>query len=114
MVCQRTTANVPTKRAISVSPPAGSEHFRCFLASDPLEFGRLHWMPPAPADDDAFGHDLAVADQVLAYDVFVVELAFLDRQQRGVADAARLEAAEFRTPQRHRRIHRRGGDDVRE
>jgi len=31
-------------------------------------------MPPATGNDDAFGHDLAIADQVLADDVDIVEL----------------------------------------
>ena len=63
-------------------------------------------MPPAAADDDAFGDDLAVADQVLADDVLIVELALLHRDQRGVADAARLEAAES-SGRRKRRSRKR-------
>src|SRR5712664_3580486 len=89
-------------------------HFRAItsiygpaLACELLEFRRLFRVPPTTANDDAFGHDLAVADQVLADDVNVVELALLDRDQGGVSDAPRLEAAEFGTPQRHRRVDRR-------
>ena len=61
-------------------------------------------MPPAAANDDAFGRDLAVADQMLSDDVDIIELALPDRDEGGVSDASRLEAAEFGTPQRHRRI----------
>jgi thiol-disulfide isomerase/thioredoxin len=70
-------------------------------------------MPPPAADDDAFGDDLAVADQVLADDVLIVELAFSDRDQRGVTDTARLEAAEIGTAQRHCGVDRRGCDHIR-
>src|SRR5580700_12033736 len=87
-----------------------SQHFRRRLASEPFEFGRLFRMPPAPANHDALGRDLAVADQVLADDIDIIEFAVPDRDQRGVADAAWLEAAEFGTPQRHRRIDRGGSD----
>src|SRR6202140_4292514 len=77
-----------------------------------LEFRSFFWVPPTTADNDAFGQDLAVADQVLADDVNIVELALLDRDQGGVSDAPRLEAAEFGTPQRHRRIDRRRRDHI--
>src|SRR5882672_5378137 len=82
------------------------------LACEVLEFRRLFRVPPTTANDDAFGHDLAVADQVLADDVNVVELAILDRDEGGVSDTPRLEAAEFGTPQRLRRIDRRSRDHV--
>ena len=68
------------------------------------EFRRLLRMPPAAGNDDALGHDLAVADQMLADSVDIVELALLDRDEGGISGAARLEAAEFGTPQRYRRI----------
>src|ERR1700675_3065748 len=96
-------------------------HFRAItsiygpaLTRELLEFRRLFRMPPTTANDDAFGHDLAVADQVLADDVNVVELAFLNRDEGGVSCTPRLEAAEFETPQRHRRIDRRSRDHIRE
>src|SRR5205085_3365089 len=76
------------------------------------EFRRLLRVPPAAANDDALGHDLAVADQMLADGVDIVELALLDRDEGGISRTSRLEAAEFRTPQRHRRIDRRGGDHI--
>src|ERR1700704_2892573 len=76
------------------------------------EIWRFDRMPPAAANDDAFGCDLAVANQMLADDVDIIEPAFPDRDQRGVADAARLQAAKFRAPQRHRRIDRRRRDHV--
>src|SRR6266568_783789 len=82
------------------------------LAHELLEFRRLFRVPPTTANDDAFGHDLAVAYQVLADDVNVVELAILDRDEGGISDAPRLEAAEFGTPQRHRRIDRRSRDHI--
>src|SRR5713101_7151768 len=72
------------------------------LTRDLPQFRRLFRMPPTTGNDDAFGHDLAVANQVLADDIDVVELAFLDRDDGDVADTPRLEAAEFGTPQRHR------------
>src|SRR5271156_5327436 len=34
------------------------------LAGEPLEFRRLLWMPPAAANDDALGRDLAVTNQM--------------------------------------------------
>ena len=52
-------------------------------------------MPPASRDHDAAGDDPAVAGQVLADRIDIVEAAVLDRQDGGVADAAGLEAAEF-------------------
>src|SRR4051812_40539765 len=61
---------------------------------------QLFRMPPATADDNAFGCDLAVTDQVLTDDVNVVELALLDRDEGGIADASGFEAPEFGTPQR--------------
>src|ERR1700687_1447403 len=61
-----------------------------------LEFRRLFRVPPTTTNDHAFGYDLAVADQVLADDVNVVELALLDRDQGGVSAAPRLAAAELR------------------
>src|SRR3954453_5178616 len=66
---------------------------RSGLTCDPPEFRRFLRVPPTAADHDTFGHDLAVADQVLADDVLVIELALLDRDQGGVAGASRLEAA---------------------
>src|SRR5690349_3139920 len=71
--------------------PASSLNLREFLR-----------VPPAAANDDAFGHDPAVADQMFADDVDIVELAFRNRNQGGVPDAAGLKAAEFGTAQRHR------------
>src|ERR1700687_5737524 len=91
-----------------------SHRFRARLARELLEFRRLLRVPPAAANDDAFGSDLAVTDQVLTDDVDIVELALLDRNQGGVADAPRLEAAEFGTLHRHRRINRRRRDHVRQ
>jgi len=41
---------------------------------------------------------------MLADSVDIVELALLDRDEGGISGAARLEAAEFGTPQRYRRI----------
>src|SRR5439155_6203307 len=78
--------------------------FHPALACEAPEFRRLLRMPPAAANDDALGHDLAVADQMLADSVDIVELALLDGDEGGISSAARLEAAEFGTPQRHRRI----------
>src|SRR5437588_12775953 len=71
-------------------------------------------MPPAAADDDTFGDNLAVTDQVFTDDVLIIELALFDRDQRGIADAARLEAAELGPPNRHRRVHGRCGNHVRQ
>src|SRR5258705_3849819 len=82
------------------------------LACEAPEFRRFFRMPPAAANDDAFGHDLAVADQMLIDDVDIVELALRNRNEGGVSDASRLEAAELRTPQRHRRIDRRSPDHI--
>src|SRR5882762_2927167 len=84
------------------------------LACELFEFRQLFRMPPATANYDPVGDDLAVAGQVLADDVDVVELVLLDRDEGGVPDAPGLEAAEFGTPQRHRRIDRRRRDHVRE
>src|SRR5271163_3627509 len=53
-------------------------------------------MPPMPGDHDAIGDDPALAGEVLADRIDVVEAAALDRQDGGVADAAGFEAAEFR------------------
>ena len=55
-------------------------------------------MPPAACDHDAVGDDLAIAGQVLADCIDVVEAAVLDCQDGGVADTAWLQAAEFRAP----------------
>jgi len=82
------------------------------LACEVPEFRRFLWMPPATGNDDAFGHDLAVADQMLADGVDIVELALRNRDEGGVSGAPRLEAAELRTPQRHRRIDRRSRDHI--
>src|SRR5712664_1201267 len=82
------------------------------LACETPEFRRFFRMPPAAANDDAFGHDPAVADQMLADDVDIVELALRNRDEGGVSDAPRLEAAELRTPQRHRRIDGRSRDHI--
>src|SRR5205823_650856 len=78
-------------------------YLRRALGCEAPEFRRLLRMPPAAAHD-ALGHDLAVADQMLADSVDLIELALLDRDEGGISGAARLEAAEFGTPQRHRRI----------
>src|SRR5882757_7153263 len=80
------------------------------LARELPEFRRFLRMPPTAADDNAFGHDPAVADQMFADDVDIVELALRDRDQGGVSSAARLEAAKFRAPQRHRGIDGRCRD----
>ena len=61
-------------------------------------------MPPAAADDDALRNDLLVADEVLADDVFIVELALLHRDQRSIADAAGSEDAELGATRRHFRV----------
>src|SRR5260370_25869847 len=82
------------------------------LTCEAPEFRRFLRMPPAASNDDAFGHDLAVADQMLADDVDIIELALRNRDEGGVSDAPRLEAAELRTPQRHRRIDRRSYDHI--
>src|SRR6185369_3549129 len=58
-----------------------------------LELHRIVRMPPAAIDDDALGKDALVAGHVLADHVDVIELAFLHGEDRGVAGAARLEAA---------------------
>src|SRR6202048_1591796 len=92
------TGSVPRENAFSRDQISERSHrFTARLAREPLEFRRFLRVPPAAANDDAFGRDLAVADQVLADDVDIVELALLDRNQGGVADAPRLEAAEFGT-----------------
>ena len=82
------------------------------LACEVPEFRRFLWMPPATGNDDAFGHDLAVADQMLADGVDIVELALLDRDEGGISRTSRLEATEFGTPQRHRRVDRRSRDHI--
>src|SRR3954454_9722604 len=87
-------------------------HLWRVLACETPEFRRFLRMPPAAVNDDAFGHDLAVADQMLADDVDIVELALRNRDEGGVPNAARLEAAEFRMPQRHRRIDRGSRDHI--
>ena len=58
-------------------------HFRAItsiygpaLTRELLEFRRLFRVPPTTADDDAFGYDLAVADQVLADDVDIVAVSY--------------------------------------
>src|SRR6516162_5072133 len=61
-------------------------------------------MPPAAADHDAFADDLAVAGQMLADHVDIVETALPDRNNGGVSDTSRFEAAELGPPQRHRRV----------
>ena len=58
------------------------------LSRDPIwavasfELPRILRVPPATANDDAFGGDLLLADQMLADDIDIIELAFLDRDQR--------------------------------
>src|SRR5580693_2536103 len=92
-----------TKEKAFLNDHISSDHINVWptLACELLEFRGFFWVPPTTANDDAFGYDLAVADQVLADDVKIVELALLDRDEGGVSDAPRLEAAEFGTPQRH-------------
>jgi hypothetical protein len=41
-------------------------------------------VPPAPCQDDTFGDDLAVAFQVLADNIDVVEATLLDGQDRRI------------------------------
>src|SRR4051812_32580021 len=53
-----------------------------------LEFRRIVRMPPAALEHDAFREDALVAGQVLADHVDVIELALLDAEDGGVADAA--------------------------
>src|SRR5260370_7379457 len=111
MVCQRGPLAPPPRSGRKKHFPAitfSSDHInlRPGLARELLEFRRLFRMPPTTANDDAFGHDLAIADQVLADDVNVVELAFLNRDEGGVSCTPPLHAPEFATPHRHRRIHR--------
>src|ERR1700682_2271347 len=106
MVCQRGPLAPPPRSGRKKHFPAipfSSDHInlRPGLVCELFEFRRLFRMPPTTANDDDFGHDLAVAGQVLADDVDVVELALLDRDEGGVPDTPRLEAAEFGTPQRH-------------
>src|ERR1700682_1114995 len=112
---------MPVRPAGSAANIRSEKNFRTInlnlrpgLACELFEFRRLIRVPPTTANDDAFGHDLAVADQVLADDVNVVELALLDRDEGGVSYTPRLEAAELETPQRHRRIDRRSRDHIRE
>src|SRR3979490_3594457 len=109
MVCQRGPLAPPPRSGRKKhfpSIPFSSDHInlRPGLACELLEFRRLFRMPPTTANDDAFGHDLAIADQVLADDVNIVKLAFLDRDEGGVSHTPRLEAAEFDKPHRHPRL----------
>src|SRR6266508_2408976 len=67
-------------------------------------------VPPPARNHDAFAGDLAVARQVLADDIDIVEAPILDRQNCRVSDAARLEAAELRSLQCECGMGGRGGD----
>src|SRR6266487_3044809 len=69
-------------------------------------------VPPPAGNHDAFTGDLAVARQVLADDIDIVEAPIVDRQNGRVSDAARLEASELRSLQCERRIDGRGGDHI--
>ncbi len=82
------------------------------LAGERLELRRLLRVPPTAANDNAFGNDLAITDQMLADHIDVIELPLPDRDQGGVSHAPRLEAAELGTPQRHRRIDCRCLDHI--
>ena len=57
-------------------------------------------MPPAALEHDTLRENALVAGHVLAGDVLVIELSILDGEDRGIAGAARLEAAELRALQR--------------
>src|ERR1700733_5882925 len=67
-------------------------------------------MPPSPGDHDAIGDDAAFACHVLTGRVDIIEPAVFDRQDCGVADAAGLEAAEFRALHGGGGVDGRGGD----
>src|SRR5688572_26148846 len=69
-------------------------------------------VPPAARQDHTDGIDLAVARHVLADHIDVVEASLPDREDGGIAYAARLEAAELRPLEGHRGVDRRGGDDL--
>src|ERR1700732_1808852 len=88
MVCQRGPLAPPPRSGRKKHFPAitfSSEHIslRPGLACELLEFRRLFRMPPTTANHDAFGHDLAVAGQMLADHVNIVGLAFPDRDEGG-------------------------------
>src|SRR5262245_45379255 len=85
--------------------------YRSAPASRSLTAGGLR-VPPLAGQHHADGVDLAVADQLLTDDVDVVEAALTDREDGGIADAARLEAAELRPFQYRRRVDGGRGDDV--
>src|SRR5258705_13831152 len=61
-------------------------------------FDVARWLrvPPSSGDHHTLRSDLAVASQVLADDVDIIETPVIDGENRRVPDAARLEAAELR------------------
>src|SRR5215471_21571185 len=64
--------------------------------------GRARWfrVPPPSRDHDRLRGDLAVAREVLADDIDIVEAPIADGQNGRVADAPRLEAPELGPLQR--------------
>src|SRR3981081_4896034 len=82
MVCQRGPLAPPPRSGRKKHFPEitfSSDHInlRPGLACELLEFRRLFRMPPTTANDDAFRHDIAVADQGLADRVNVLGPALL-------------------------------------
>src|ERR1700704_4619561 len=68
-------------------------------ASSRLELVRMLRVPPSPRDHDAVRHDPAVARQVLADNIDIIEASILDGQDRRIPDAAGPQAAELRSLQ---------------
>src|SRR3979411_3547395 len=88
MVCQRGPLAPPPRSGRKKHFPAitfSSDHInlRPGLACELLEFRRLFRMPPTTANDNAFSHDLALADQALADDLTAVAPAFSTHDESG-------------------------------
>src|SRR5262245_33232582 len=68
--------------------------------------------PPFAAQHHAARRNALAAIEVLARDIDIVEVAFIDAHQRRVAERADFERAEIVPLDRARRRFRRGADDV--
>src|SRR5262249_33359215 len=95
-----------------------SEQAACQGTSRPagkgISSGRTRWfrVPPSSGDHHRLRGDLAVAGQVLADDIDIVEAPVGDGKNRRVSDAARLEAAELGPLQRECGVDGRGGNHI--
>src|SRR5262249_1321828 len=81
-------------------------------ASNRLDRVRWFRVPPPSGDHHPLRGDLAVAREVLAHDVDIIEAPIADGQNCRIADAPRLEAAELGPLQCECGVDGRRGDHL--